>query len=67
MNDEADDAHRLYLGIPAQKTNVVNDDFKPVDETSTKLAGGFYYGASRNGKIYIPPAPLMNHGIHRCE
>lgn len=58
---------RIYLGIPPQKTSVVNSDFKAVDEKSTRLEGGFYYGASRNGMIYIPPRPLLNHGIHRCE
>ncbi|RSM12654.1 hypothetical protein CDV31_006230 [Fusarium ambrosium] len=57
--------HGIYLGIPLQKTSVVNSDFKPVDEKSTRLEGGFYYGASRNGMIYIPPRPLLNHGIHR--
>ncbi|KAI5459957.1 aspartic peptidase domain-containing protein [Mariannaea sp. PMI_226] len=58
--------HGIYLGIPPEKLSVVNDDFKPVEgESSTKLAGGFWYGMSRNGKIYIPPRPLMNHGIHR--
>lgn len=57
---------RIYLGIPVGKTSLVNDDFKPVDDQPTKLAGGFWYGMSRNGKIYIPPRPLLNHGIHRC-
>lgn len=58
---------RIYLGIPPQKTSVVNSDFRAGDEKSTRLEGGFYYGASRNGMIYIPPRPLLNHGIHRCE
>ncbi|KAF5594813.1 aspartic-type endopeptidase opsb [Fusarium subglutinans] len=57
--------HGLYLGIPSEKTRVVGNDFEPVDKTSTQLAGGFYYGASRNGSIYIAPRPLLNHGIHR--
>ncbi|KAH7258181.1 hypothetical protein FSOLCH5_002525 [Fusarium solani] len=57
--------HGIYLGIPPQKTSVVNSDFKAGDEKSTRLEGGFYYGASRNGMIYIPPRPLLNHGIHR--
>ncbi|KAI8715525.1 hypothetical protein NCS52_01060400 [Fusarium sp. LHS14.1] len=57
--------HGIYLGIPVQKTSVLNSDFKAVDEKSTRLEGGFYYGASRNGMIYIPPRPLLNHGIHR--
>jgi hypothetical protein len=58
---------RIYLGIPPEKTRVVDSDFKPVEENSTRLAGGFFYGASRNGSIYIAPRPLLNHGIHRCE
>ncbi|KAH7144017.1 phosphatidylethanolamine-binding protein [Dactylonectria macrodidyma] len=58
--------HGIYLGIPAQKLNVVNDDFKPVDgRPSTRLKGGFSYGMSRSGGVYIPPRPLINHGIHR--
>ncbi|KAM0303620.1 hypothetical protein ACHAPM_003189 [Fusarium culmorum] len=57
--------HGLYLSIPGQKTNVVNEDFQSLSETSTKLKGGFYYGANRSGKIYVLPRPLINHGIHR--
>src|SRR6478735_3343631 len=66
-DDQADNIGRIYLGVPTTKTSVSSSDFQPVDETSPKLAGGFYYGASRNGMIYIPPRPLLNHGIHRCE
>ncbi|KAJ3502035.1 hypothetical protein NM208_g16810 [Fusarium decemcellulare] len=55
----------IYLGIPVDKTSVVNSDFNAVNDKSTRLAGGFYYGQSRNGAIYIVPRPLLNHGIHR--
>ncbi|KAH7001912.1 phosphatidylethanolamine-binding protein [Ilyonectria destructans] len=58
--------HGIYLGIPAEKLSVVNSDFQPVDwSSSTRLKGGFSSGMSRNGKIYIPPRPLINHGMHR--
>ncbi|KAF5661668.1 aspartic-type endopeptidase opsb [Fusarium heterosporum] len=57
--------HGIYMGIPSQKTSIVDSDFNLVDNASTRLTGGFYYGASRNGSIYIAPRPLLNHGIHR--
>ncbi|KPM36315.1 hypothetical protein AK830_g10242 [Neonectria ditissima] len=58
--------HGVYLGIPKEKLGVVNGDFEPVGGPgSTRLEGGFSYGMSRNGTIYIPPRPLLNHGIHR--
>ncbi|KAL6871899.1 phosphatidylethanolamine-binding protein [Trichoderma novae-zelandiae] len=57
--------HGIYLGIDKDKLSVTNDDFKQQDASSTKLAGGFYYGTNRRNNIYIPPRPLLNHGIHR--
>ncbi|KAL7818480.1 phosphatidylethanolamine-binding protein [Trichoderma gracile] len=57
--------HGIYLGIDKDKLFVTNDDFKQQDDKSTRLRGGFYYGANRRGNVYIPPRPLLNHGIHR--
>ncbi|KAF7550213.1 hypothetical protein G7046_g8080 [Stylonectria norvegica] len=57
--------HGIYLGVKKDQTSLTNDDFQPTDGTSTKLKGGFFYGQSRNGSIYIAPRPLLNHGIHR--
>ncbi|UKZ71403.1 uncharacterized protein TrAtP1_012362 [Trichoderma atroviride] len=54
--------HGLYLGISKDKLSVTTSDFKPENEKSTRLNGGFHYGTSR---IWIPPRPLLNHGIHR--
>lgn len=54
----------MFLGISKDKLSVINSDFKPEGEKSTRLNGGFYYGVDR---IWIPPRPLLNHGIHRCE
>lgn len=66
--DRRADRCRIYLGIPAEKLSVVNSDFQPVDwSSSTRLKGGFSSGMSRNGKIYILPRPLINHGMHRCK
>lgn len=56
----------IYLGIPKETTKVVNDNFQLVDQTSTRLKGGFFYGKNRGNNVYIPPRPLINHGIHRC-
>ncbi|CAM1502895.1 Fc.00g076710.m01.CDS01 [Cosmosporella sp. VM-42] len=57
--------HGIYLGISKDKTSVTNEDFKSEDASTTRLKGGFFYGQSRNGSIYIAPRPLINHGIHR--
>ncbi|KAI1417766.1 PEBP-like protein [Hypoxylon sp. FL1857] len=57
--------HGIYTGIPASKTSVEAADFDIEDPSRALLKGGFHYGRSRNGRIYIPPRPLMNHGPHR--
>ncbi|RFU78142.1 hypothetical protein TARUN_4074 [Trichoderma arundinaceum] len=57
--------HGIYLGIDKDRLFVKNDDFKQENEKSTLLKGGFYYGTNRRNNIYIPPRPLLNHGIHR--
>jgi phosphatidylethanolamine-binding protein (PEBP) family uncharacterized protein len=43
------------------------EDFEVEDERDARLKGGFHYGKSRTGIVYIPPRPLMNHGPHRCK
>lgn len=64
---ESDKKRSIYLGIPEERTKVKNGDFEPESKSSTRLKGGFYYGKSRNGTVYIVPRPLLNHGIHRCK
>ncbi|KAL6903002.1 PEBP-like protein [Trichoderma evansii] len=54
--------HGMYLGISKDKLSVTNSDFKPEGEKSTRLHGGFYFGVDN---VWIPPRPLLNHGIHR--
>lgn len=58
---------RAYLGIPKDVRSVATADFEPQDGQSTLLKGGFYYGKNLRGKVYVPPRPLLNHGLHRCE
>lgn len=53
------------MGIPTTKTSVVNADFAPAGDDDNLLAGGFRYGENRRGNVYIPPRPLLNHGVHR--
>lgn len=58
--------HGLYYGLAASKTSVTQDDFKLIGETEDrKLAGGFGYGMSRTGAVYICPRPIARHGVHR--
>ncbi|KAL5091025.1 hypothetical protein Trisim1_003341 [Trichoderma cf. simile WF8] len=57
--------HGIYLGIDKDKLSVTNSDFKQENEKMSRLNGGFYYGVNRRNSIYIPPRPLLNHGIHR--
>ncbi|OTB06889.1 hypothetical protein M426DRAFT_318604 [Hypoxylon sp. CI-4A] len=57
--------HGIYGGIPSTKTSVEAADFEVEDASRARLRGGFHYGKSRNGRIYIPPRPLKNHGPHR--
>ncbi|KAI2630878.1 PEBP-like protein [Hypoxylon sp. NC1633] len=57
--------HGVYTAIPPTKTSVEAGDFEVQDSGKALLKGGFHYGKSRSGKIYIPPRPLMNHGPHR--
>lgn len=57
----------IYTGIPATKTSVENKDFEVEDSSKALLKGGFHYGKSMRGDVYITPRPLMNHGPHRCK
>jgi phosphatidylethanolamine-binding protein (PEBP) family uncharacterized protein len=57
--------HSILLGIPKEKTSLSNDDLKLKDPSSTLLEGGFYYGKNLRGVVYVPPRPLLNHGMHR--
>ncbi|OTB20488.1 hypothetical protein K445DRAFT_343751 [Daldinia sp. EC12] len=57
--------HGIYLGIPPTKTSVEPADFEVEDPSKSLLKGGFHYSRSRNGSVYIPPRPLLNHGPHR--
>lgn len=58
--------HGLYYGLPAPKTSVTQDDFNPIGDTEDrKLSGGFGYGMSRTGAVYICPRPIARHGVHR--
>ena len=57
--------HGVYLGVESSKRSTRNDEMEVAE--GTKLKGGFYHGQSRNGMVYIPPRPLLNHGFHRCE
>lgn len=54
----------MYMGLPVTKTSVVNANFAPAGSDNL-LAGGFRYGENRRGNVYIPPRPLLNHGVHR--
>ena len=56
----------VYGGISASKTRVEPKDFELEDESKALLKGGFHYGKNMRGVIYIPPRPLLNHGVHRC-
>ncbi|KAJ9152018.1 PEBP-like protein [Pleurostoma richardsiae] len=58
-------AHGIYGGIPPTKTSVTPADFEIEDESQALLKGGFHYGKNRRSKVYIPPRPLLNHGVHR--
>jgi hypothetical protein len=57
----------IYGGIPLDKTRVEPKDFEIEDDSQFLLKGGFHYGKSRSGVLYIPPRPLINHGVHRCK
>ncbi|KAI1647591.1 PEBP-like protein [Daldinia loculata] len=57
--------HGIYGGIPPTKTSVEPADFEVEDPSKALLKGGFHYGRSRNGRVYIAPRPLLNHGPHR--
>lgn len=57
----------IYIGIPPTKTSVEDSDFELEDSSKALVKGGFHYGRTRNGRVYTPPRPLMNHGPHRCE
>ena len=54
---------RIYLGIDAGKMCLTHRDIE--EESGGKLMGGFWYGVNRRRTVYIPPRPLLNHGVHR--
>lgn len=56
--------HGLYYGIPSTATRLSNADLEAAKEPYT-LKSGFKYGKNRRGTIYIPPRPLLGHGLHR--
>lgn len=57
----------IFLGIPKDTTAIIHSDIQP-DKGSKehRLAGGFHYGQSQLGPIYMIPRPLLDHGPHRC-
>lgn len=57
--------HGIYAGIDGARTGVVPADFEVEDEDARRLKGGFSYGRSRTGAVYIFPRPIMQHGEHR--
>lgn len=57
------DICRIYLAIAASKTTFTNSDLECIQDTKLR---GCYYGMNRRGVVYMPPRPLLNHGIHRC-
>lgn len=59
----------LYMGIEPSMRSLENQDFASAEDASkpTLLKGGFCYGANRRDTVYVPPRPLLNHGIHRCR
>ena len=65
-NDELTKCRSVYGGIPPNKTRVEPKDFELEDESKALLKGGFHYGKNMRSVIYVPPRPLMNHGVHRC-
>ncbi|KFA67495.1 hypothetical protein S40285_00216 [Stachybotrys chlorohalonatus IBT 40285] len=58
--------HGIFLGIPKDTTAIIHSDIQP-DKGSKehRLAGGFHYGQSQLGPIYMIPRPLLDHGPHR--
>ncbi|KAF3769677.1 hypothetical protein M406DRAFT_35669 [Cryphonectria parasitica EP155] len=58
-------SHAIFAGIAATTTRVDHADIEVADDSKNLLKGGFHYGMTRSGKVYIPPRPLMNHGPHR--
>ncbi|KAH8890926.1 PEBP-like protein [Thozetella sp. PMI_491] len=57
--------HGIYAGIPSEKTRIEPKDLEVEDESQVLLKGGFHYGLNRRKVVYVPPRPLMNHGVHR--
>ncbi|TPX10852.1 uncharacterized protein E0L32_008241 [Thyridium curvatum] len=56
--------YRIYPGIPASQTRIEPKDLEVQDKGQSLLKSGIYYGAN-SYMVYIPPKPLMNHGVHR--
>lgn len=58
--------HGIYYGISKSRAGVVQKDFEREGaEEERRLAGGFWYGKSRTGDVYIAPRPIARHGEHR--
>lgn len=57
--------HGIYTGIDKSRTGTTQADFEVDDERTKTLKGGFTYGRSRTGQVYIAPRPIMRHGEHR--
>ncbi|KDN69238.1 hypothetical protein CSUB01_05029 [Colletotrichum sublineola] len=57
--------HGIYAGIAPETRRVSPDNFEVEDESRSLLKGGFHWGKPRRDVVYIPPRPLINHGVHR--
>ncbi|KAH7313368.1 phosphatidylethanolamine-binding protein [Stachybotrys elegans] len=57
--------HGFFLGIPKDKRAITHDDIQQDASAKNRVQGGFYYGKSLAGPIYMLPRPLLNHGPHR--
>ncbi|KAK1980856.1 phosphatidylethanolamine-binding protein [Colletotrichum cereale] len=57
--------HGIYGGIAPETRRVAPEDFEVEDEKRSLVKGGFHWGKGMRDALYLPPRPLMNHGIHR--
>ncbi|KAK2003419.1 PEBP-like protein [Colletotrichum falcatum] len=57
--------HGIYGGITPETRRVSPDNFEVEDEGRSLLKGGFHWGRGMRDVVYVPPRPLMNHGVHR--
>lgn len=57
--------HGIYYGINSTKIELKNEDLEVESKEEKRCKGGFWYGASRTGDVYIAPRPIARHGEHR--